>query len=333
MDQRLVGEALARNAVREAVEPLQGVPLHIALVEPESELANVTIKVLLADMVERTVDASLQQCPNGFDAVGRNVVANVLMGDVIDGFMLVPEVPKPAIATGIVGVDHGSRLNVIEDREFKGYLVVRSNRHALDASAGATLAHPEDDGFTNAAGLIGLPFRLVLIGFFAADISFIDFDDPAQLSEVVAARLAKPPEHEPSRLLGNADLLGELHRRDALASGHDEVHRVDPLVQRDVAALHNRAGADGEILLALITAVEAALAGRDPLAEAAYRTTRAVRPQAALKPHPRRLRVGNQFEKLEGRNRALAHGVVPSTGRDYRRFLSGSKVYNYPEKQ
>jgi hypothetical protein len=36
-DQRLVGQPLPCNAVNEAVEPLQGMPLHIALIEPESE--------------------------------------------------------------------------------------------------------------------------------------------------------------------------------------------------------------------------------------------------------------------------------------------------------
>lgn len=50
-DQRLVGEPLTRDAINEAIEPLQGMPLHIALIEPESELVNVAGKVLLADMV------------------------------------------------------------------------------------------------------------------------------------------------------------------------------------------------------------------------------------------------------------------------------------------
>jgi hypothetical protein len=52
-DQVLIGEPLARHALNEAV--LQGMPLYIALVEPENELINVPAKVFRADMVKRAV--------------------------------------------------------------------------------------------------------------------------------------------------------------------------------------------------------------------------------------------------------------------------------------
>ena len=68
-------------------------------------------------------------------------------------------------------------------------------------------------------------------------------------------------EHEPCRLLGDADLLRQLQARDALAGGHEQVHRVEPLVQRNVAALEDRACTDREIELAGIAAIEADLGG------------------------------------------------------------------------
>jgi hypothetical protein len=40
------------------------VSLRIALIEPESELVNAPAKVLVADMVERAVDAAFQHGPN-----------------------------------------------------------------------------------------------------------------------------------------------------------------------------------------------------------------------------------------------------------------------------
>ena len=116
---------------------------------------------------------------------------------------------------------------------------------------------------------------------------------------------------EPSRLLRDADFLGELHRGNALAGRHEQVHRVNPLVQRNVAALEYRAGAHREVLLALVAAVEAALPRRDPLAQAADRAARAIRPKPAFKVDPRRLLVREHREKLEGRNGALAHGPTP----------------------
>src|SRR3954451_3311592 len=71
--------------------------------------------------------------------------------------------------------------------------------------------------------------------------------------------------------------------------------------------LHHGAGANREVLLALAAAVIAALAGRDPVAQAANRAPRAIRPEAAFQPQPARFRVGNHLEKLVCGNDALAH--------------------------
>src|SRR2546425_7234146 len=56
LDQSLVGQPLAGSAINEAVQPVDSMPLYIALIEPESELINVPAKVLRADMVEGAVN-------------------------------------------------------------------------------------------------------------------------------------------------------------------------------------------------------------------------------------------------------------------------------------
>ena len=200
--------------------------------------------------------------------------------------------------------------------------------YGLHLRATAALPHPQHSGLARAALPSRRPFIGVLVLLAATEIGLINFDDAAQLFEVVAARLAKPAEHEPRALLRDADFLGELHRRNPLARGDDEVHRVDPLMQRDVGALHNRASADSEIFLALVAAVVSAFAGRNPLAETTNRAARAVRPEAAFKPYPPRFCIGNKLEKLEGRNRALAHGLTLGLCEDYTAFWQGSKLYN-----
>src|SRR5215212_8345917 len=99
----------------------------------------------------------------------------------------------------------------------------------------------------------------VFVCFFAPDVSLVDFDDAPQLVKFIATSLAEPTENEPCGFLSDTDLLRKLHGGDALARRDDEVHRVNPLVQRNVRALEDRAGADGEIRLALVAAIEAAL--------------------------------------------------------------------------
>ena len=47
----LVSDALPRDAGHEAVKPLQGVPLHVALIQAKRELVHVAVQVLVAGVV------------------------------------------------------------------------------------------------------------------------------------------------------------------------------------------------------------------------------------------------------------------------------------------
>ena len=51
LDQRLVGQPLASNAVHETVEARQGVVLDVAFVQPEGKFIDVAAKVFLAGVV------------------------------------------------------------------------------------------------------------------------------------------------------------------------------------------------------------------------------------------------------------------------------------------
>jgi hypothetical protein len=144
----------------------------------------------------------------------------------------------------------------------------------------------------------------VLIGFFAADERFVDFNDAGELLEIAtAAGFPQTVQDEPSRLLRDPDLLRQLHTGDALAGRHKQVHRVNPLVQGNVAALENRAGAHRKVFLALVTAVEAIGPCRDTITHTADRTTRTIRPKPPFQIDPSRLGIREHLEKLEGRNR------------------------------
>jgi len=125
-DQRLVSEPLSGDAFNEAVEPVECMTGHIALVEPESELSHVTVEVLLADVVECTVDATLQDGPNGFDTVGRNTIADVLASRVIDSRVPIVEVDQPVVDTVLIGVDRRSSFNTVEDCALHGLWLARS---------------------------------------------------------------------------------------------------------------------------------------------------------------------------------------------------------------
>src|ERR1700722_12642580 len=55
---------------------------------------------------------------------------------------------------------------------------------------------------------------------------------------------------EPSRLVGHAEHALELERAHALLARAHQVHREQPLGQRNLAALHDRADRDGKLAVA-----------------------------------------------------------------------------------
>jgi hypothetical protein len=110
--------------------------------------------------------------------------------------------------------------------------------------------------------------------------------------------------------LCDADLLGELKAADALPRRDQQIHGVNPLVQRDFGPLEDGAGANGEVGQASVAAVEAALAGADALGLVASRTDYSVRPAPRLEIGAGALGVGEHLEQFEGANGGLGHGLV-----------------------
>ena len=74
--------------------------------------------------------------------------------------------------------------------------------------------------------------------------------------------------------------------------------------------LEDGAGANGEVQFALVAAIEAALARRDPILPTACRASDAVRPKPFLKVEAGGFRIRYQGEELEGAYRALAHEQI-----------------------
>ena len=165
---------------------------------------------------------------------------------------------------------------------------------------------------------------LVLVLFDAADIRLVNLNDALELLKIRAAGLAEAMQNKPRRLLRDADFLRELHGRNALARRHKEIHRVNPLMERHMAALENRPGPNRKILFAGVAAIIAALARGDAFARTTDRAARAVRPKPALKIDPSGLLIWEHREQFEGGNRALGHRRTPAVWGEYALNRRGS---------
>lgn len=130
---------------------------------------------------------------------------------------------------------------------------------------------------------------------------------PRSFSIFVPASLAEPLEHKPRRLLGNAYLLAQLERRDAFTGRNEQIHRINPFVERNVRPLEDRASSHREIQHTGVTAVETVLTGGNELTAFTSRTSNAVRPQSGFQIEPRGFLVWDQFKQLKRAYCAFAH--------------------------
>ncbi len=73
-----IGQALTFDRVHERIKTLQGMPLHVALIQPEGELVNIPRQMLRRNLMVNAVDSALQDGPNRFDAVRADRPTRVL---------------------------------------------------------------------------------------------------------------------------------------------------------------------------------------------------------------------------------------------------------------
>ena len=313
VDESFVGQALPGNSVNEAVEPLHRMTLYVALIQAERELVNVAAKVFLAGVMIDTDQSALHDREHAFHAVRGHVIADIFAIAMVDGFVIEEQSAKAAVNASLIGVQRSASGDVLVNFGVQGRHVGVIYSHRLHAAL--ALTHRDNGGLTDRAATGFKLLGLVLVLLDSADVGFVNLDDALELFEIAAAGFPQAMQNKPRRLLRDADLLRQLQAGYALAGRHKQIHRVNPLVQRNVAALENRAGADGEIFLALVAAVEPARPRRDPLTKTTYRATRPLRPKPPFQIGSRGLLVREHGEQLECRNRRFGHELDPLTAR------------------
>src|SRR6202789_3991093 len=233
-DQRLVGESLADRLVTERCDTVQRVNLAIALAaQAERELIDVALHVLDGEVVIDAVVAALEDSPHALNAVCMRHAIHVLLGTVVDRAAIVTLDAR--IGQRCVGAEHGITFDMRDHFILNCVCIGAGDDDCLYVAA--ALAHAEDRGLTGSTSPAMELFAFVFVLFLAAQVRLIRFDDARQQAaalRIIAARLTNALKHEPRGLLRDAEFLGNLHGRNALARGRNQVHRVQPLIQGDV---------------------------------------------------------------------------------------------------
>jgi len=307
-DEPLVRQALANHAVNKAIQPFRGVPCDVPRIQPKREFVNVAVKVFRAGVMIDTMQAPFQDRPNALNTVRADRPSSELAKTVVDRVVLKEQAVKIVVGPVLISEQNRTGFNRAVDLILDGVDIRSGYDHCDGTSTFTALTHPEHCGFTNRTTPRVQLLALVLVALFSADESFVNLNEAAKLSHLAVACFAESAQHEPCRLLSDADLFRQLHRTDALAGSDKQIHGIDPLVEWNMRPLKDRPSTDGEIELTGIAAVKASgLADGDMVPSFARWTDSPSRPKTAFQVFPRRSFIGEEFEKLKGANCASAH--------------------------
>lgn len=304
--QLLVGDATASRCKDKTIEPLQGMELYVTEIQPERKLVNVTAKMLFARVVVDTTDASFENRPDTLYRVRVSHSTAVFLARVINRLVVEEKTADAVVGAKFVGAKRRADSNIVVNGLLERRQISRVNGHRFRPTA--TLTESKNGLLTDGPASEIQLFIRVFRGFLTADVGFINFDNALQFVDVVPARLTEPLEHKPRRFLRNAYLFAQLKRRDAFTGRNEQIHRVYPLVKRNVRTLKDRASPNGENELGTgVTSILAVLADGDAFAGLTSGANDAIRPESGFEIKPSSLGVGNEFKQLKGRYGAFAH--------------------------
>src|SRR5579885_2004977 len=302
-----VSDAFASHTIHERIETLQSVTRHIPCVEANRKLIDIAVQMLLARLVIDAVQSTLEHSPHGFDSVGACHAAHVLVRRMVDALLLVEESGQVVVGRVLIGVERGTDFHIRVNRVLNFLLRCGEQWQGLDLAS--TLTHSEDGHLADRAASEFLLVCFVLVALQSADESLINLDGAAQFVEVFANCLAQAMQDEPRRLLSYAYLFCQLHRRDALASRNEQVHRIEPLMQRHMAALKDGSRSHREVQFASVATVIAGsvLHRCDACAALALWADDAVWPKPRFQVLASRGFVREKLEQFEGADSRARH--------------------------
>src|ERR1700688_5022605 len=99
-----IGQPLASGRADKAFQSRECVMLHVAFIQPEGELVNITAQMFFASMMVDADQPALENRENAFNAVCCHVIACKLAFTMIDGFVIEKHAADARIGAGFVGM-------------------------------------------------------------------------------------------------------------------------------------------------------------------------------------------------------------------------------------
>lgn len=177
--QILIGETATNGRAEHTGEPFHRMMAHVAVIEAEGELVDVAVQMLGAGVMINADQAPLHHRKDALDPVRGDVAAHIFARAVVDALMGVEQAADRVVDGALVGVDDRARRNIAIG---EAHSAARRNGRVdlCPDAARIALATSDDGGLADRTATESETLALVPVGFLAADIGFVDFDDAAQ---------------------------------------------------------------------------------------------------------------------------------------------------------
>lgn len=259
------------------------------IVESELELRQVERQVLLAYVVIRADDSTFQQRPERINALSVNLSAHILASRMRNGLMRHHPSDVAITAMLIRGDQFHFVADNFADESSQCFGICAFDHLADHVSLASYCADYWCLTSGSTSGLLLIPMAIAVL---SADVGFVHFYDPHQLTELwIAQTGAQAMAHIPSRAVRTGtDHPMDLKRTDSLLTGQHQVQNFEPDQQRLLAFFENRSRLEREaVRRTIVLAALFALPVRQPnlaridVIVLATRAPDAVRPAARVK--------------------------------------------------
>jgi len=280
----------------------------LPVVITELELSNIERHIFAAHFMERADHATFEDRPEAFDGLSVNCADDVLASGVVNGgvriFLAEFVVSGPLISAKQADpvrhrfADEGGESGGIHVRDYA------RNHISLAADSADDWRFAGTDAACSTAAAAFIPMPVLRQ---AADESFIDLDNSAELINVFHQSYSDFMAHEPSGFIRTeAHITIKLQSAHSLLANEHEVDDAIPVTERLVRVLENSSSNNGEPIAigqACLALPMEGLVGRGIIEVwiAATRATDAIRPAARNEIRATRWLIGEQFLELGGR--------------------------------
>jgi hypothetical protein len=223
----------------------------LPVVITELELGNIQRHIFAAHFVERSDYAAFEDRPEAFDGLSMDCSDDILAFGVVNNAMRIFAV-KPIVAGPLIGTEQADFMrdgfaNKCGESVGADIRDHAGNNIALAANGADDRSLARADAARSAAAPAFIP--MPVFGQ-AANESFIDFDNAAELFDVLHESGSNLMAHEPSGpVRSEAHIAIDLQGAHAFLARKHEMDHAKPLPQRLVRILENRSGNMGEAIV------------------------------------------------------------------------------------